>query len=162
MATGVTQVLTQRANGDGATIGQHWKKKEVERAHRARDARLAAERERYNKRLKTLTWEQLLNEQRFSRWNVHPPFPPPAFVAAARDRIHSTILELQALGPKPTKAQVRAKLKACVEWFNVKDVEFGQVIETEEREDICEVLGELAFVARHRSLVNEIDDWRTW
>jgi len=36
------------------------------------------------------------------------------------------------------------------------------VIETEEREDICEVLGEIAVVAGQRSLVDEIDDWRSW
>jgi len=80
---------------------------EVERAQRARDARLAAERERYEKRLKTLTWEKLLEEMPFSRWNVHPPFPPPAFVAAARDRVRSAILELQALGPNPKKGSMR-------------------------------------------------------
>jgi hypothetical protein len=58
------------------------------------------------------------------------------------------ILELQALGPKPKKAQVRATLKSGVEWFNAKDAEFHGVIETEEREDICLLLEELAFVAR--------------
>ena len=39
-------------------------------------------------------------------------------------------------------------LESCVEWFNAKDLEFGNVIETEEREDICAVLEELAFVWR--------------
>ncbi len=135
---------------------------EVERAQRARDARLAAERERREKRLKALTWETLLEETPFSRWNVHPPFPAPAFVAAARDRVRSAILELQALGPHLKKAEVRATLRACVDWFNAKNAEFGGVIETEEREDICQALGELAAVAGQRSLVDEIDDWRSW
>ena len=40
--------------------------------------------------------------------------------------------------------------RACVDWFNVTDSEFGNVIETEERDDICAVLEELAFVARQR------------
>jgi len=104
----------------------------------------------------------LLEEQPLSRWNEHPPFPPPEFVAAARDRIRSTILMLQALGPQPKKGPVRAALKACVEWFNAKDAEFGGVIETEEREDICAALEELATVARHRSLMREVDEWREW
>jgi hypothetical protein len=71
-------------------------------------------------------------------------------------------LILQALGPKPKKAPVRAVLKACVEWFNAKDAEFGGMIETEEREDICAALEELATVARHRSLTREVDEWRQW
>jgi hypothetical protein len=135
---------------------------ELETYRQARDARAAAERERYEGRLKTLTWEVFLAEQPFSRWDAHPPFPPPEFVAAARDRVRSAALELQALGSKPKKPQVRAVLKACIEWFNAKDIEFGGVIETEEREDICAVLEELAFVARQRPLVDEIEGWRNW
>jgi hypothetical protein len=119
-------------------------------------------RERYEKRLKTLTWAMLLEEKPFPRWNEHPPFPPPEFTAAARDRIRSTILALQALGPRPKKGQVRETLKGCVEWFNAKDVEFGGVIESEEREYISEALEELAVVARHLSLAREIDEWREW
>jgi hypothetical protein len=135
---------------------------EVERDRQIRDARSAAQRERYEKRLKTLTWEKLLEEQPFSRWNIHPPFPPAEFVDAARDRIRLAIHDLQALGSKPKKRQVRAILKACVEWFNEKGAEFGNVIETEEREDICSALEDLASVACHRSLIREIDEWRDW
>jgi hypothetical protein len=135
---------------------------EVGRSERARDGRRAAEHERRNERLKTLTWETLLSEQLFSRWNEHPPFPPPAFVAAARERVLSAIRELRALGQRPKKGQVRAALKALVEWFNEKDAEFGEVIETEEREDIYRVLEELATVAGQASLVGEIDEWRLW
>jgi hypothetical protein len=135
---------------------------EIGRAKQVRNERVAAERDRYEKRLKSLTWEQILEESLLPRWNEHPPFPPPDFVAAARDRLRSTIAELQSLGPKPKKAQVRVVLKACVDWFNRKDAEFGQVIETEEREDICTVLEEFATVAGQRSLVAEIDAWREW
>jgi len=135
---------------------------EVERSNQAREANRAAQGERYKKRLKTLTWAKLLEEQPLPRWNEHPPFPPPDFVGAARERIRSTILELQALGPRPSKAMVRATLKACVEWFNAKDAEFRNVIETEEREDILAALEELAVVARQRSLLREIDEWREW
>ena len=135
---------------------------ESERKQQAEKARLAAARERYETRLKTLTWEKLLDEQRFAKWNVHPPFPPPEFATAARARIRSLILDLQALGPKPKKAEVRALLKACVEWFNVTDAEHGNIIETIEREDICFVLEELAFVARHPTLSDEIASCRDW
>ena len=124
--------------------------------------RIAAKRERQKTRLETLTWESLLKEKPFSRWDRHPPFPPSEFVQAARDQIYSTARSLQALGLKPKRPQVRAILKSCVAWFNAKDFEFGNVIETEEREDIFAVLEELAFVARQGTLVSEIDEWRDW
>lgn len=135
---------------------------EVQRAAKKRDAKLAAERQRYGTRLKGLTWEKLLTEIVFERWNKHPPFPPPEFVSSARARIRMAIAELQALGARPKKPAVRAILKECVLWFNEQDNAFGGVIETEEREDIYLVLEELMFVARHRSLTDEIDAWRQW
>jgi hypothetical protein len=135
---------------------------EVERSEKARDSRRSAEHERRNDRLKTLTWETLLSEQPFSRWNEHPPYPPAEFVTAANERVLSAIRELRALGQRPKKGQVRAALKALVEWFNEKDAEFGEVIETEEREDIYRVLEEPATVAGQASLVGEIDEWRLW
>jgi hypothetical protein len=133
---------------------------EVRLKNEALLARVAAERERQKTRLNTLTWETLLAEKPFSRWDRHPPFPPLEFVEAAREQIRSTAQALQALGPKPRRPQVRGILKSCVDWFNAKDSEFGNVIETEEREDICAVLKEMAHVAHQRALVSEIDKWR--
>lgn len=130
---------------------------------RAKDAAIrAAQEERYRTRLSKLTWDQLLSETPFERWSPSPPFPPETFTQSARQTIHAACRDLSALGPKPKKAQVRAILKGCVEWFNKADEEAGGVIETEEREDICAVLEELAFVARQKALVEEIDDWREW
>ncbi len=37
-----------------------------------------------------------------------------------------------------------------------------RVIETEEREDICAILEEMAHVARQKVLVDEIDECREW
>jgi hypothetical protein len=135
---------------------------EVKLKNDARTARLVAERKRQKTRLKTLTWENLLEEQPFPRWDRHPAFPPLEFAKAAREQVHSTVRMLQALGPKPKRPQVRKIIKSCVEWFNAKDAEFGGVIETEEREDICAVLEEIAVVARQKTLTSEIDTWRDW
>ena len=135
---------------------------EAERARQAREQRRVTERALYEKRLKGLTWEKLLQERPLQRWDEHPPFPPPDFTAAAREHIRAVIRELQALGPKPIKSKVRAVLKASVEWFNAQDAASGNVIETEEREDICKLLAEFALVARQSSLVEEIDNWRKW
>ena len=131
---------------------------EVNHGRRANDQPFVAD----EKNLNDLTWDDLLAETPFERWIEHPPFPPPAFVVAAREQVRATTLDLKALGPKPGKAKVRAILKACVEWFNAKDVQAGGVIETEEREDICDVLYRLAVVAGHPSLTDETDRWRDW
>ena len=53
-------------------------------------------------------------------------------------------------------------LKRTVEWFNAADEAAGNVIETEEREDIMTALEEIAHAARHKALVPEIDEWRDW
>ena len=143
-------------NDRDALVAEHEKAK-------ARSAAIrAAEQERYRTRLSKLTWDQLLSETPFERWSPSPPFPPLDFTLAARHTIHAACRDLSALGPKPKKAQVRAVLKGCVDWFNKADAAAGGVIETEEREDIVAALEEMAFVARQKALVEEINDWRDW
>jgi hypothetical protein len=125
-------------------------------------ARRAAQEERHQNRLRGLTWDQLLREVPFARWSPSPPFPPEAFTREARDVVHDTCRALRSLGGNPRKSDVRKLLRECVEWFNKADERAGGVIETEEREDICAVLEEMAYVARQKSLVDEIDNWRAW
>jgi hypothetical protein len=63
---------------------------------------------------------------------------------------------------KAAKQDVRRLLKACVEWFNTANDRAGGVIATEEREDICAALEEMAYVARQPTLMSEVDRWRAW
>lgn len=135
---------------------------EVEKLKAKYEVEHLAREQRYKSRLQHLTWDQLLAETPFLRWSPSPPFPPEEFVTAAREVVHTACRELQAHGRKPRKSDVRAVLKRCVVWFNEADARFGGVIETEEREDICEVLEEMAVVAGQRSIVDEIDTWRDW
>jgi hypothetical protein len=135
---------------------------ENERRRKKADEERAIQQERYRTRLSKLTWGQLLAETPFERWTPSPPFPPKDFVLEARDVIHETCRKLETLGSKPKKANVRAVLKSCVQWFNDADERAGGVIETEEREDICVTLQELAFVAGQKALFDEMDNWRTW
>jgi hypothetical protein len=135
---------------------------ESEKSKAKTAAERAAKEERHQARLKNLTWEKLLAETPFERWVSSPPFPPTEFTEAARERIHNACRELRELEPKPPKARVRSILRGCVEWFNEADKAAGQVIETEEREDICAVLEEMAFVAKQKGLRDEIDNWREW
>ena len=80
----------------------------------------------------------------------------------ARVVIHNTCRALCALGSKPRKPDVRRLLRDCVKWFNEADEEAGGVIETEEREDICMVLEEMVYLARQKSLSDEVNEWRSW
>jgi hypothetical protein len=135
---------------------------EAEKKSAKNEAERAAKEERYRTRLSKLTWEQLESEMPFERWTPSPPFPSEEFTIAARATIRGACNALKELGPKPRRADVRAILKKTVIWFNEADEKAGDVIETEEREDICAVLEEMAHVARQRVLVDEIDAWREW
>jgi hypothetical protein len=125
-------------------------------------AERAAREERYRNRLSKLTWEQLATETPFENWSPSPPFPPEEFTSSARTTIRNACDALKELGPKPRKADVRRILKQTVLWFNEADAKAGGVIETEERESICAILEEMAHVARQKTLVEEIDEWRDW
>jgi len=162
---GYSSWSTASADAEGEWRWRHDRERlrnEVEQANKARDAKRLAEQQRDKVRLKGLTWAKLRDEEHFSRWRESPPFPPPEFRNAARAAIQRTISELEALGSKPRKQDVRIVLRTSVEWFNSEDERYDNVIETEEREDICLILRDLAVVAGHRSLAVEIDDWRTW
>lgn len=71
---------------------------EYELSEQRRERARAAAQERYETRLKGLTWEQLLSEAPFERWNPSPPFPPAEFRDAATSRVHDACRALQALG----------------------------------------------------------------
>lgn len=135
---------------------------EYELREQRRERERAAAEERYETRLKGLTWERLLSESPFARWDPSPPFPPAEFRDAAAARVHEACRELQALGAKPRKAAARKALKELMLWLNDADDRAGGVIETEEREDIHLVLEEIAHVARHPSLMEEVGLWRDW
>lgn len=136
--------------------------REAELKKAKNEAEAKAKEERYKNRLSKLTWDQLLEEKPFENWMPSPPYPPAEFADAARSKIYEVCRELKAIGPRPRKADVRRILKGCVAWFNLADERAGGVIETEEREDICLLLEEIAFVARHPGLSEEVDEWRDW
>ncbi|MBU2166429.1 MAG: hypothetical protein KKF88_01170 [Alphaproteobacteria bacterium] len=135
---------------------------EMEQKKAKNEAERATKEDRYRNRLSKLTWDELLSETHFARWSPSPSFPPEEFTTAARAEIRSACDALKELGAKPRRAEVRAILKRTVLWFNDADEKAGGVIETEEREDICAVLEEMAHLARQKILVDEIDEWREW
>jgi len=136
--------------------------RDMEADRRAEDV-LREERVRARKeRLKNLTWEGFAEQDLFHSWTSHPPFPPLEFTNLARERIRDVAKQLQSIGSNVTRAQVRDIVRNCVEWFNRKNLEFGEVIETEEREDLIQILEDLAAVAGHPSVASEVDRWRRW
>lgn len=121
----------------------------------------AARADYVRSRLERFTFDQLLAETPLPGWEAASR-PPAGFTRDAREALHDTCRKLQALGPKPGKAQVRAILRDCVFWFNAADERAGAVIETVEREDICDALYEIAYIARHPVLAEEVHQWRDW
>jgi hypothetical protein len=130
---------------------------ENEKEIAARKLDNAATVARTRDRMSKLTWETLLSNALFDDWSA-----PKAIVGAARDKIQETCRAMRDLGPKPRRAEVRAILKAAVQWFNEANLEAGGVIDTIAREDICRVLEDILFVARQPALADEIDGWRDW
>ncbi len=133
-----------------------------EEHQRQQDEARAAAEHRYETRLKDLSLTQLMEEDAFERWSPSPPFPPKAFIQQLREQRLTLLHSLDALGPKPKKAAVRKVLKAFVSDLNNADAAAGGVIETEEREDIFITLDEMCIVVNHPSLIDEVNDWRTW
>lgn len=132
---------------------------EREREQAVRDAAGKAARQRFEQRLKGLTLQTLLTEDPFARWAESPPFPDAAFRKAATDAVHETCAQIIVLGPKPRRPAVRSALKDLVARLTVLDAEAGEVIETEEREDILVVMEEIAYASGQRVLVEEFGDW---
>jgi len=135
---------------------------EQTRSDEERIAKIAVEERRLKERLRGLTWDQLLSERTFAQWAATAPLPPEDFADKAREVIREACRTLQALGEKPRRADVRKVLRSCVEWFNDADEQAGHVIESQERDDICSVLEEMAYVAGQKRLAEEIHEWRTW
>lgn len=135
---------------------------DITRRRAADDAKFAAQRTREGERLKGITLGQLASETPFTSWDERADIVPPTYTEAARKRVRTLISALDALGPKPKRADVRRELKACVEWFNDVDGTMGYAIETVEREDIYAALEEICWACKQKPLVHEIENWRDW
>jgi hypothetical protein len=137
-------------------------KREVELYRESREAKRRAERERYDNRLRHLTWEALLAEALFARWSPSPPFPPDEFTETLRLKFRDAMLGLRGMGPDPSKKAARQVIRTLVNQINWLDAAHGQVIGTEEREDVCAALAELAFLAQYPALMEDVHTWRAW
>lgn len=130
--------------------------------------REGAEREaeierRQRERLRGITLEQLLGETLLPEWEERAEYIPADFLEALRVRAREMLLALQSLGPKPRRPLVRAEMKAFVDWVNIaNNASDAYPVETMEREELHAFLEEVAWAAKQRPLVDEIEDWRDW
>ncbi|MEM6356869.1 MAG: hypothetical protein AAF844_14445 [Pseudomonadota bacterium] len=124
----------------------------------------SAERERREReRLRGLTIQTLLAETQFTEWEETRDFIPSEFLDDLRLRARAMLTAIEALGPKPRRPAVRAEMKAFVEWVNAANAESdADPVATMEREELFAFLEEVAWAAKQRPLVEEVDDWRDW
>jgi hypothetical protein len=121
----------------------------------------AAGRIAFRRKLDTLTLLNFRAERPFGDWRR---LWPAAAVTRAREIFRDTIDQLIALGPKPTLAAAKPILQTCVERFNALDGTGGFVIETEEREDICEHFARMVHAAglAEYGSGDLTEQWRDW
>jgi hypothetical protein len=117
----------------------------------------AAAKDLEARRRAELTWEKLRAKTRFASWEEHVDAP---IVSASRKLFADAVDGLAAIRAKGGNRKARLVLRALVEGFNRLDREHDHFVETIEREDICEEIEEVAFLA---GLPGDIaDEWRDW
>jgi hypothetical protein len=102
----------------------------------AAEAAREEERQAY-KPLPARTLEEMRGQPAFPGW---AGYVEPAFLREARRIIRETIDALIALGPDASEPARIDEIRHCIERFNALDED----IDTIEREDICELIGEIA------------------
>jgi len=117
---------------------------------------------RMKDRLRGITINQLLDETHLATWDARTDFIHPDFLKVVRAELLTLLENLKFTNKKQPKAQVRKILKTFVEWLNVQDEKYDHPIETMEREELYELLEEVCHAAQHKSLMDEIDNWREW
>lgn len=131
---------------------------EVAEARRLRDARRTEQRRRHQRRLSSSSLEELLHVDLLPNWDERKFLPAP-FVSEVRGHIRSAVEALAQLGRKPKKGEVRSALKSRVDRIREADVAAEYIMETEEREELAILLGDIASLAGHASLRDEIGRW---
>jgi len=117
---------------------------------------------RQTHRMQNLTWHEFSELDGLSHWVPSPPAPPELFITDIQLLFLGAANELEKLGVKPKRKDVRAVLKSLVLSINDLNSQAGGVIETGEREDLMELITDIAYLTKQRPLIEEADDWRDW
>lgn len=124
--------------------------------------RLLPRMEAEQQRLRTITIQALMAETLFQDWDNRTQIVPPEFALGVRTRSKVLLKEVDSLGEKPKRKDVRKLLKEYVFWLNSFDGSVGYEIETEEREDLMGFVEEVCWATRQKPLIGEADNWRNW
>jgi len=136
---------------------------EVARQDEVERSRQAAIQAKHQYRLSELNWDDFLNSPTIDKWcGDDGGGLPHAFVsevsAALRDYGH----KLRALGVKPKRDDVRKLVRGLVEVINDLNTENSGVIETIHREALIDILTDLIYLSRQKTLIDELEEWREW
>jgi hypothetical protein len=115
------------------------------------------------KKMAEITFDKLKKTTFLRSWN--PEFYPPDAIQEFRGNFRQTVHKLIALGPKAKTRSILRILQRCIERFNELDEKYhGELIETVEREQICEHFDELVHASglTGKRYENLADRWRDW
>lgn len=135
---------------------------EIEAARAQSQQRLAAEKERWANRVKGISIAKLQSEPLFATWDDRAEILPPDIVTMVRLQAAALLQSLVVHGPKVPRRAAKKELSDFVVWLNTLDEDRGGLFETEEREDLMGFLEEVCWAAKQKSLVDDLDDLRTW
>ena len=135
---------------------------EVEALRQKVFERAASVAKRQKERLESLTLAQLRSEPLLPDWDDRLEFLPSEFVKATRNHTQVLLSDLADLGAKPRRPAVRKLLRGFIEGLNALDKDARRVIETEEREELWQLIEDICWATRQQPLLEELDAWREW
>ena len=125
---------------------------------KAADERYLAAQQQRREYLGQVTLEELRRRRFFIGWTI----PPAGATRASRKIMGHTIERLLELGSAASETERLAILQRCIESFNELGAEFGNFIETDEREDICEEFEAIVHACGLGACKDLADRWREW
>ena len=133
---------------------------EEDAAEKALEASKHAEASRVRAEyLAKLSLADLIGKDLFPKWDE---YPPEAAKEGCQRIIQSFIHNLNTSSKSLTRDFVCEELKSCVQELNRFDSKQKHFIETEEREDLHEVLEQVLHAAKFPDLAESIEEWRDW
>lgn len=114
------------------------------------------------KKLVEITFDKLKKTRFLWCWNSE--FDPAEAIRACRENFRKTVDKLIALGPNAKTRSIMRILQRCIEQFNEINLQYPHLIQTDEREQICEHFEELVHASglTEKRYENLADRWRDW
>jgi len=109
--------------------------------------------------LTAISFSELLAKDLFPTWD---DYPPEAAKEGCQQIVQSFIRTLDASEKPLARNFVSKELKKCIEELNQFDSKNKNFIETVERDDLCEVLEDIANAAKFPDLMEKVKDWKDW